>query len=109
MPRLPTNATITHECHDNFLQKSRQHREYTLADGKSEKYNKKEPLLRHFRIIIIVLSWQMTVIRIQKCLNNGSFLLHFSLLRQQGCIPLLTAFFYKVIVAFVDNCGIYGL
>ena len=32
--------------------------EYTLADGKSEKYNKKEPLLRHFRILIIVLSWQ---------------------------------------------------
>ena len=28
--------------------------------------------------------------------------------RQQGCIPLLTVFCYKVIVAFVGNRGIYG-
>ena len=33
-------------------------REYTLADGKNLKNSKKEPLSRHFRILIIVLSWQ---------------------------------------------------
>jgi hypothetical protein len=36
--------------------------EDTIADGNSLKYNKKERLSRHFRILIIVLSWQITVI-----------------------------------------------
>ena len=52
------NATITHECHDSNLRKNPSAGKYTLTDGKSQKYNKKEPLSRHFRILIIVLSWQ---------------------------------------------------
>ena len=59
MPRLPTNATIT------VYEKAVSREEYTIADGKSLKYNKKEPLSRNFRILITVLSWQITVIRIQ--------------------------------------------
>ena len=46
MPREPTNATITHECHDNFIRKKPSAGEHTLADGKNINIGHKD--LLHF-------------------------------------------------------------
>ena len=66
------NATITHECHDNFIRKKPSAEGYTLADG-FKKINTLEKVLnitqkKHTRKLLtypnMLLMWQITVIRI---------------------------------------------